>query len=325
MTDVKKIAVMGATGLQGRGVIDVLLYTKGPIHYEVRPMTRSLRSELALAFKRDYPQLSLVRWQQENGESLRECFEGCYGVFIVSDFVPEAGMSREEWNLAEIALATRCIDAAKAAGIAHIIYPTYPSVFDASNGNINIRYFETGRQISRVIQSSAIPSTILCPGSFYTDLFEPQYSHWEGDTIVFSTPAGPGKRMGWADPGYDIGVSVKAVLEVGPDWMKGLEVPVCGQNISYADMATKFSAVTGTKANYRQCSVDEFSTRVDKDEERRNEIRALGQWLAVAPDDRTCYGTVAMARLLDVEKQLGVKALSWEMFLERTRWKGPVK
>lgn len=146
--------------------------------------------------------------------------------------------------------------------------------------------------------------------------------------------------MGWADPGHDIGWFTRAVLDAGPEFMKGLEMPVCGQSISYADLADKIKAVTGIKAEYRACSVEEFVERVSKDDGsggngrgkgmgevtiKSEEVRELGKWLEIAPDDRACYGTVETKRLEDVERELDVKALSWEMFLERTRWKGPPK
>lgn len=205
----------------------------------------------------------------------------------------------------------------------HLVYPTFPSIFNIENGSINIRYFETSHEICRQIQCSSIGSTVLCPGPFYTDFEDPQYTYWEGDTVIFSTPAAPSKKMGWADPGHDIGWVTRAVFEKGAGWMSGSEVPVCGQNISYSDLATKFTAVTGVKADYRQCSVDEFEKRCGNNEERRKESRALGQWLSIAPDDRACYGTVEMDRLIRVERELGREALSWEQFLERTRWRGP--
>lgn len=105
--------------------------------------------------------------------------------------------------------------------------------------------------------------------------------------------------------------------------MKGIQVPVCGQSISYSDLAIKITAVTGMKATYRQCRVEEFEARTEESEESRKEIGALGHWLAIAPDNKTCYGTIEMSRLIEVEKDLGTKALSWEMFLRRTGWKGP--
>lgn len=323
MVEVRKIAVIGATGRQGRGVVDALLYTGGSIHYEVRPMTRSLSSKLAQAFSRDYPQLDLLQWRQQELESLRECFEGCYGVFIIPGFISASEMTLKDWSRAELDLGNRLLAAAKAAKVSHLVYPTFPSIFNASNGRINIRYFETAHEIRRQIHSSSMPSTILCPGPFYTDFDDIQYARWEGDTVVLSTPAAPSKRMGWADPGHDIGWFTRAVFDKGPEWMMGLEVPVCGQSISYSDLASKFTAVTGLKAEYRQCSLEEFEARSTNEQEKRKELSALGEWLAIAPDDKACYGTVEIGRLLSVEKELGRKALSWEKFLERTGWKGP--
>jgi len=231
----------------------------------------------------------------------------------------------KDWVQAELDLATRCLEAAKAANVSHVIYPTFPSIYNSSDGSINILYFETTYQISQQIQSSSIPSTVLCPGPFYTDFDSIQYAHWEGSTVVLSSPAAPNKKMGWADPGHDIGWFSRAAFEKGPAWMKGLEVPVCGQSISYSDLATKLTAVTGLKAEYRQCSLEDFETRAGGGQENRTELKALGQWLTIAPDNRACYGTVDMDRLLRVQKDLGIKAMTWERFLERTRWKGPSK
>lgn len=132
--------------------------------------------------------------------------------------------------------------------------------------------------------------------------------------------------MGWADPGHDIGWFTRKALDIGPNWMSGNEVPVCGQSILYSELAERFTAVTGTKAKYRQCSVDEFEARSQSNLALRNkEVRTLGEWLVVAPDENTAYGTIEMDRLLSVEMKLGIKALSWDAFLQRTGWQGPPK
>jgi hypothetical protein len=109
----------------------------------------------------------------------------------------------------------------------------------------------------------------------------------------------------------------------GPQWMACLEVPVCGQSISYSDLASKLAAVTGLKAEYGQCSVEAFEERSGNDQEKRKELKALRQWLADAQDNRVRYGTVEMSLFITAEKELGRKALLWENFLERTRWRGP--
>lgn len=83
-------------------------------------MTRSLTHKLARRFSSDYPQLSLVKWQLENTESLRQCFQGCYGVFIDSGVFLPPESSLDEWSEAELALGDRCLVAAE-------VQPTFTS------------------------------------------------------------------------------------------------------------------------------------------------------------------------------------------------------
>jgi uncharacterized protein YbjT (DUF2867 family) len=206
-----------------------------------------------------------------------------------------------------------------------VIYATFPSISSASHGRIHIQYFETKHQISAKLKASSIPSTILCPGPFYTDLDDLNCVHLEDDTVVFRTPAPPAKRMGWADHGHDIGWFARASFDAGPSFMKGQDIPVCGESIAYEELASKFTAVTGRKSKYRQCSPEEFAVVYgDAVDPKKEASKALGEWLAIAPDGMTCYGTIDSSVLADVEKKLGVKALSWEGFLERTGWKGPL-
>ncbi|TVY22073.1 NmrA-like family domain-containing protein, partial [Lachnellula hyalina] len=256
MGEVRTIAVMGATGRQGRGVIEALqnISTKSiekQIQYAIRPMTRSLTSKLAREFELDFPHLSLVQWRQDDTDSITECFDGYYGAFIDTGMfhVPEASML--ELTRGEIALGKRCLEAANTASLSHIIYPTFPSIFNSSNGSINILRFETKHQISLEIHASSIPSTVLCPGPFYTDLYEPQYASWDGTTVIFSTTAAPETSVGFADPSHDIGLFTRAALDKGAQYMAGEEIPVCGPPLTYAELAARFTAVTGIQAAYR--------------------------------------------------------------------------
>lgn len=151
------------------------------------------------------------------------------------------------------------------------------------------------------------------------------YTSWEGEKLIFSTPAQPDKRMGWADPGHDIGWFSRAAWDVGVQELAEEMVPVCGQSISYEELASRFSAVTGVKAEYRHCGVEEFGERKSGRGVKGMEAKALGEWLVVAPDGRTCYGTMEMDLLESVQRKLKCKALPWEKFLERTGWRGPPK
>ncbi|KAG4413153.1 hypothetical protein IFR04_013692, partial [Cadophora malorum] len=320
MGEIRIVAVMGATGRQGRGVVDALTFNKGNIEYQVRPLTRSCTSKLAQNFERDYPSLKLTKWDPLDRSTLEKCFEGCYGAFVDSGILYEPGMELDDWLSAELQLGDLIRQAAEHANLNHIVYPTFPSVSKASNNSIQIRHFEIKHQIGLQLRASKVPSTMLCPGPFYTDFHDMGYASFDSaaGVVIFSTPAAPEKRMGWSDPGHDIGWFTRAVLDAGHGKLKDLEnVPVCGQSLTYEELASKFSAVTGVKAEYRQCSVDEFGER----EGARGvggkgmEARQLGKWLAVAPDGKTCYGTIDMDVLEVVERTLNIKAQSWEMFL----------
>lgn len=86
-----------------------------------------------------------------------------------------------------------------------------------------------------------MPCTILCTGPFYTDVNDMKYASWDGEVLLFATPAEPTKRMGWCDPGHDIGWFARAVFNKGPEYMKDEHIPVSGPSISYEDLASKFS------------------------------------------------------------------------------------
>ncbi|TVY35738.1 NmrA-like family domain-containing protein, partial [Lachnellula occidentalis] len=241
MSQVRTIAVMGATGRQGRGVIEALQSSSTAkysteIQYAIRPMTRSLTSKLAREFELDFPHLPLVLWREDDTDSITECFDGCYGAFIDTGMFPVPKASMLELTRGEIALGKRCLEAAKAAKLSHMIYATLPSIFNASNGTINVRRFETKHQISLEIHASLTPATVLCPGTFYTDFYEPQYASCDGTTVVFSTTAAPDTSMGFADPSHDIGIFARAALDKGPDYMAGEEIPVCGAPLTYAEL-----------------------------------------------------------------------------------------
>lgn len=80
-------------------------------------MTRSLSSKPAQAFSRDYPQLVMVQWRQEDFQSLQERFEGCYGVFIIPGFISTSEMTLKDWTRAELDLGNRCLAAAKVSNL----------------------------------------------------------------------------------------------------------------------------------------------------------------------------------------------------------------
>src|ERR1700758_3325727 len=116
----KLIAIVGATGQQGGGVLRAL---KGSGQFKVRALTRNPDKHRELAEE-------VVEADLNRPETLKAAFEGAHGVFLVTSFL-EAGND-------ELKQATAAVHAAKDAGVKHFIWSTLPNVEAISGGNFHV-------------------------------------------------------------------------------------------------------------------------------------------------------------------------------------------
>src|ERR1700748_2234394 len=119
-SDKKLIAVIGATGQQGGGVLRAL---QANGQFKVRALTRNPDKHRELAEE-------VVEADLGKPETLKTAFEGAHGVFLVTNF-QEAGSD-------ELNHATAAIRAAKDAGVKHLIWSTLPDVEAISAGKFNV-------------------------------------------------------------------------------------------------------------------------------------------------------------------------------------------
>src|SRR5260370_18394989 len=106
--DKKLIAVIGATGHQGGGVVRAL-QARG--QFKVRALTRNPDKHREIAEEVGEADL-------DKPDTLKAAFEGAHGVFLVTNF-QEAGTD-------ELKQATAAIRAAKDAEVKHFICSTLP-------------------------------------------------------------------------------------------------------------------------------------------------------------------------------------------------------
>ena len=118
--DKKLIAVIGATGQQGGGVLRAL-QARG--QFKVPALTRNPDKHRELADE-------VVAADLDKPETLKAAFEGAHGVFLVTSF-QEAGTD-------ELKQATAAIRAAKDAGVKHLIWSTLPDVEAISGGKFDV-------------------------------------------------------------------------------------------------------------------------------------------------------------------------------------------
>ncbi len=169
----KIIAVNGATGQQGNAVAKKLLADG----WKVRALTRDASKPAAQELKSLGAEI--VAGDMENRAELDAAFKGVYGVFSVQNYwlpnVQYEGEIKQGKNVA---------DAAKAAGIQHLVYS---SVGSAHRG-IGQKHFDSKWIIEQYIHTLDVPYTILRPVAFMDN------NNWRRAYILSGTYIGMGLR-----------------------------------------------------------------------------------------------------------------------------------
>jgi len=169
----KIIAVNGATGQQGGAVARKLL-TDG---WKVRALTRDVNKPAA----QELASLGaeLVAGDMEDRAQLDAAFKNAYGVFSVQNFwLPNVGFE------GEIKQGKNVADAAKVAGVQHLVYS---SVGSAHRG-MGQKHFDSKWIIEQYIHTLDVPYTILRPVAFMDN------NNWRRAYILSGTYTGMGLR-----------------------------------------------------------------------------------------------------------------------------------
>ena len=113
--DRRVIAVVGSTGAQGGGLCGAILNDPAG-GFACRAMTRDTNKDGARALTSEGAQV--VAASLDDPDSVKGAFAGAYGAFCVTNFWEHASAEREK------AQARAMADAAKAAGLKHVIWST---------------------------------------------------------------------------------------------------------------------------------------------------------------------------------------------------------
>src|SRR5437667_6211204 len=134
--DKKLIAVIGATGHQGGGVVRAL-QARG--QFKVRALTRNPDKHRELAEE-------VVEADLNRPETLKAAFEGAHGVFLVTN--------PYEKGADEIRQATAAVSAAKDAGVKHFVWSTLPNVEAISGGTLNVPHFTNKAKVDEIVKEA---------------------------------------------------------------------------------------------------------------------------------------------------------------------------
>jgi uncharacterized protein YbjT (DUF2867 family) len=258
MANKRIIAVVGATGAQGGGVVRAILDDPNG-QFSARALTRNVDSDKARALREAGAEV--VAADADDVQSVTRAFEGAYGAYCVTNFWEHFSPGREFTQGSNLA------DAAKAAGIEHAIWSTLDDVrtfvplsdsrMPTLMGNYKVPHFDAKAEVDDVFRSLGVPTTFYLT-CFYWDNFihfgvGPKKGPDGQYAITF--PLGNKKMSGIA--AGDIGRIAYAIFKAGPAYINQT-VGVAGEHLSGSQMAASLGKALGVPVKYNDVPADVY-------------------------------------------------------------------
>jgi len=258
MADKKIIAVVGATGAQGGGLVRAIMADPAG-GFTARAITRDVNSDKAKALAALGAEV--VAADVNDAESLKRAFAGAHGAFCVTFFWDHFSPEKE------MAQAKAMADAAKAAGVKHVVWssledtrkrvPLTDNRMPTLQGKYKVPHFDAKGESDRFFTESGVPATILLT-SFYWDNFigfgmGPKKG--PDGVLGITMPMGDKKLPGIA--AEDIGRCAFGIFTQGPA-MAGKTVGIAGDQLTGAQMAAALSKAIGQPVRYNDVPPDVY-------------------------------------------------------------------
>src|SRR5499427_2290114 len=309
MADKKIIAVIGSTGSQGGGLANAILDDKSS-EFAVRAITRDPNKDKAKALKAKGAEV--VSANIDDVESLKKAFAGAYGVYAVTNFWEHFSAEKEKQQAKNIA------DAAKAAGVKHVIWSTLEDTRKLMKPDdkrmpmlqtaYRVPHFDAKAEANAYF--SGLPVTYLVT-SFYWDnfyMFGLAPKKGADGKYAWAYPMGNAKMAGMA--AEDIGKVAYGIFKAGNEYI-GKTVGITGENLTVAEIGEKLNKGLGLgPVTYNA---------VDADAYRGFGFPGADEMGNMFQVYRDFEKEVLAARSQDVAKKLAPSLLSFDQWLAKNK------
>lgn len=249
MADKKIIAVVGATGSQGGGLVRAILDDpRGG--FAVRALTRDVNAERA----RELAGLGaeVVAADVDDEESLKKAFTGAYGAFCVTFFWAHFSPEKE---LAEAAAMAR---AARDASVQHVIWSTLEDTrkwvpldddrMPTLMGKYKVPHFDAKGEADHFFRDLGVPTTFLLTSFYWDNFIHFGMGPKKGPdgALAITLPMDDKKLPGIA--AGDIGACAYGIFKTGRD--VGKTVGIAGEHLTGDQMAAALGKALGRPVRY---------------------------------------------------------------------------
>ncbi|EHK99438.1 putative NmrA-like family domain-containing protein 1 [Glarea lozoyensis 74030] len=238
----QEILVIGGTGAQGLPVVHALSASK---HYSVRVLTRDTTSKRAQQLAQ-LPNVTLIQGAQDNQSDLHRAFHGVYGAWVNTD-----GFTLGEKN--ELFYGFRAYEIARAEGVQHYVYACTDYALKDANWDETYHWGHNdakGRvgQFILAMGQQGMKSSLITTGPYMEML-------WDGMFV----PREENGVFTWKNPAtlQDVG-NYSLWLFENVSESAGLDLKVTTDEVSFADIASTFSKVTGNKGVHQYVPLETY-------------------------------------------------------------------
>jgi uncharacterized protein YbjT (DUF2867 family) len=246
----KIIAVVGATGAQGGGLVRAILADRGG-PFAARALTRQPESDKAKALAAAGAEV--VAADLDDPKSVERAFAGAYGAFCVTNFWEHSSPEKE------LTQAEHMARAAKAAGVQHAIWSTLENTrkwvplsddrMPTLMGKYKVPHFDAKGEADELFRREGVPTTFLLTAFYWENLIYfgagPQRGPDGQLALIFPMDDKPLPSIGVED----IGKTAHAIFKRGQEFI-GKTVAIAGEHLTGAQMASKLGRALGTEIRY---------------------------------------------------------------------------
>jgi uncharacterized protein YbjT (DUF2867 family) len=249
MSDKKIIAVVGATGAQGGGLVRAIMSDPSG-GFTARAITRDVNSDAAKALAALGAEV--VAGDVDDQTSLERACDGAYGAFCVTFFWAHFSVDKE------IAQARNMAAAAVAKGVKHVIWSTLEDTrkwvplsddrMPTLQDKYKVPHFDGKGEANEIFTRAGAPVTLLHTSFYWDNFIHFGMGPKKGDDGTYSIvlPMGDKPLPGiWAE---DIGRCAYGIFK-RPDLI-GKEVGIAGEHVTGAQMADGLSKALGMEVVY---------------------------------------------------------------------------
>jgi len=252
MTEKKVIAVVGATGAQGGGLVRAIV-NDASSGFVARALTRDVNSDKAKALVKLGAEVAAA--DLDDVESLKRAFAGAYGVFCLTNFWEHFSPEKE------LAQAKNMAQAAKHAQLQHVIWSTLEDTrkwvplsdnrMPTLMGKYKVAHFDAKGEADRFFAELGVPTTFLLTSFYWENLiyFGAGPKKGPDGRLALTYPMGDKKLPGIA--AEDIGKCALAIFKKGREFI-GKTIGIAGEHLTITQMAAALTKALGQEVRYNE-------------------------------------------------------------------------